>query len=223
MEDANLMLNFYFNKNCHQKLEVLALGAHPDDIEIGCSATIIKLAQLYPHLSINWVVFSGDANRKKEANNSAKELLKKVTRKNFTFYNFKDGFFPYEGRLIKECFEEIKVNTAPDIIFTHFRNDLHQDHRLINEMAWNTFRDHLILEYEIPKYDGDTQVPNFYVSVDDNIVDQKIDLIMKNFPSQKNKHWFTPDTFKGIMRLRGVEAGGATNCAEAFYSRKILL
>jgi LmbE family N-acetylglucosaminyl deacetylase len=199
---------------------VLCLGAHSDDIEIGCGGTILRLSQSYK-LNCRWVVFSSSAIRRKEGLASAALFLKSVKFKKVIIKNFKNGYFPYIGAEIKGYFEQIQKEFTPDIIFTHYRNDLHQDHRLISELTWNTFRDHFILEYEIPKFDGDLGAPNFFVLLDDVICRKKIDHILSSFRTQNDKHWFTEDTFLSILRMRGIECRAPGQYAEAFYSRKI--
>lgn len=203
--------------------KILCLGAHCDDIEIGCGGTLIKLIRAVKGAEIRWVVFSSDDRREKEASDSAKNLLKDVKKKKIQINRFRNSFFPYYGAEIKEYFETFSKEFSPDIIFTHFRNDLHQDHRLISELTWNTFRNHMILEYEIPKYDGDFGSPNFFVQFDEAISMKKIDDIMKYFKSQYDKAWFTKDTFMSILRLRGVESNSPGKYAEGFYCRKIIL
>ena len=168
------MLKFTLENLTKQDCNILLLGAHSDDIEIGCGGTILRLIRDYPDLSIHWIVFGANPMRSLEAHASAKRFLERAKNKNIVVKDFRDGFFPYIGAQIKEYFEELKHQIEPDIIFTHFRNDLHQDHRLINELTWNTYRNHLILEYEIPKYDGDLGVPNFYVNLNQKICDEKV-------------------------------------------------
>lgn len=201
---------------------VLCLGAHSDDIEIGCGGTIRTLTRAYPGLRVRWIVFSGDAVRAKEAREGAARFLKDAGESEAVVRQFRPSFFPYEGKDIKEYFESLKA-LQPDLIFTHYRQDLHQDHRLVSDLTWNTFRDHLILEYEIPKYDGDLGTPNVYVGLDEAVAREKVRHIMECFASQRDKHWFTEDTFLSIMRLRGMESGGAERYAEGFYSRKMVL
>lgn len=202
---------------------ILCLGAHCDDIEIGCGGTILQLIRQNNDLEIYWIVFSSDPDRKIEANQSAGKFLNRVQKKNILLKDFRDGFFPYEGMEIKESFETLKQEVAPDLIFTHYRHDLHQDHRLISELTWNTFRDHLILEYEIPKYDGDLGIPNVFVQIDELVAQNKVNYILDSYISQKKKPWFTEDTFFSILRLRGVESSSLSKYAEAFYGRKLNL
>lgn len=204
-------------------LKVLCLGAHCDDIEIGCGGTILKLTQKYPDSQIYWVVLSSNIEREIEANESANLFLENVIDKEVIIKNFRNGFFPYIGMQIKEYFEQLKMAINPDIIFTHYRNDLHQDHRFISEVTWNTFRDHLILEYEIIKYDGDIGVPNCYSSLSAELVEKKVEILCGVFKSQLNKPWFSEETFRSILRLRGVECNSKNDYAEAFYYRKVLI
>jgi LmbE family N-acetylglucosaminyl deacetylase len=183
---------------------------------------MLKLLAHYPNLHFHWVVFSADGKRRLEASKSAGLFLKSAKAKKVLIKDFRESFFPAEGPLIKELFEELKQRFDPDLIFTHYRHDLHQDHRVVSELTWNTFRNHLILEYEIPKYDGDMGSPNLFVQLDNRIMRQKIRHILDNFKTQRQKHWFTQDTFLSLMRLRGVESGGS-RYAEAFYCRKLVL
>ena len=204
-------------------LRLLAIGAHSDDIEIGCGGTILRLIEQGALVEVYWVVLTGESKRATEARNSAKALLGGVDKKHVILKNFQDGYFPYDGAHIKEFFEELKGEFSPDLIFTHQRSDLHQDHRVTCELTWNTFRDHFILEYEIPKYDGDMGVPNFFVPLDESLCRKKIDHLMTHFGSQLSKRWFKEDLFSGLLRLRGMECNSPTSFAEAFYSRKALL
>jgi LmbE family N-acetylglucosaminyl deacetylase len=199
---------------------VLAIGAHADDIEIGAGGTVLRLIEDDPNLEFYWVVLTGSHDRMAEARESALAFLGKTTA-SVTIPGFEDGFLPYHGREVKLFFETLKP-FAPDLILTHYRADLHQDHRLACELTWNTFRDHLILEYEIPKYDGDLGTPNFYVPLREEHVRKKIDLLSEHFASQRVKHWYERETFLGLMRVRGLECH-VTGHAEAFYCRKVVL
>jgi LmbE family N-acetylglucosaminyl deacetylase len=201
--------------------KILCLGAHPDDIEIGCGGTILKILDSMPGADFYWVVFSGDKQRKMEAQDSAKCFLGTTCAK-FDFLQFKDSYFPFIGGSIKDYFEQIKKNYCPDIIFTHNLNDAHQDHRLISSLTWNTFRDNLIIEYEIPKYDGDLTTTNLYVHLDEQTVTKKINYILNSFKSQKGNNWFTTDTFKSILCIRGIESNAPKAYAEGFNCRKIV-
>lgn len=202
--------------------KVLCLGAHSDDIEIGCGGTILKILGSNPDLSVSWVVFSSDSARAEEARRSADRFLKGAGSKEIILQEFRESFFPYDGGPIKEFFESLK-RISPDLICTHYRNDLHQDHRLISDLTWNTFRDHLILEYEVPKYDGDLGTPNMYVTLDEATTRRKTRIILDCFPSQRDKRWFTEDAFLAMMRLRGIESNSPSRYAEGFYCRKLVL
>lgn len=214
-----LEINF---KNKNRPLQVLCLGAHSDDIEIGCSGTIFRLVEENPQIKIYWVVLGSNQLRTEEARKSANTILEKIEEKNIIIKGFRDGFFPYIGAEIKDYFEELKKEISPDIIFTHYRHDLHQDHRLVSDLTWNTFRNHFILEYEIPKYDGDTSSPNFFIQLDEIICRKKILHLFTYFETQTVRDWFTEDTFMALLRLRGVESKSSSKYAEAFYCRKIV-
>jgi LmbE family N-acetylglucosaminyl deacetylase len=204
-------------------LRVLCLGAHCDDIEIGCGGTLLTLAATERQIEIYWFVFTSDERRKQEALKSAAVFLEKIPRRTVLVDSYRDGFLPYVGSAIKDRFEQLKSEFVPDLILTHYERDLHQDHRLISELTWNTFRDHLILEYEIPKYDGDFGSPNVLVSLSRPVVDKKIETVLGAFGSQSNKHWFSGEVFLSVMRLRGMEANAPSTYAEGFYCRKLVL
>ncbi|HMR62582.1 MAG TPA: PIG-L family deacetylase [Anaerolineae bacterium] len=217
------MLGISFTKDKDSKLRVLCLGAHSDDIEIGCGGTILRLAAEYPNLHVHWVVFGANQpQRAAEAHASAQAFLNQVSAKEIVVKGFRDSFFPYIGAEIKEYFEDIKQAMSPDLIFCHTRHDFHQDHRLICELTWNTFRNHFILEYEIPKYDGDIGSPNFFVQLDESTCLRKIDYLFEYFKTQASRDWFTKDTFLGVLRLRGIESKAPNHYAEAFYTRKVV-
>jgi LmbE family N-acetylglucosaminyl deacetylase len=202
--------------------KVLALGAHADDIEIGCGGTILRLLDEYPSVEVVWIVLSASGERRPEAIASASRFLRNARRKEVVTKEFRDGYFPYAGSELKDFFEELKQQYSPDLVLTHHREDLHQDHRLVSELTWNTFRNHLILEYEIVKYDGDLGVPNVFVRLGESTVRRKIQTILTCFKSQKGRAWFTEDTLLSILRLRGVEANSPERYAEAFYGRKMV-
>ena len=205
----------------HEPLSILCLGAHSDDIEIGCGGTILRILAEYDHVEVNWVVFSAKGERKNEAVASADLFLSNCKKRNDIVNDFRDGFFPYQGEEIKAFFESLKQEVKPDIIFTHYRNDLHQDHRLVSELTWNTFRNHSIFEYEIMKYDGDIGNPNFFVQLDYSTCQKKIKHLLGAFKSQANHQWFSEDAFLALLRLRGVECNSPGKYAEAFYCRKM--
>lgn len=199
---------------------ILCLGAHSDDIEIGAGGTILSLAVRYPGATIHWVVFSGMGERGAEARASAEFFTAEFANRNIRIFQYRDGFFPGEFTGLKETFQRIREECDPDLVFTHYREDLHQDHRMVSDLTWQTFRDHLILEYEIPKYDGDLGRPNLYFPVEEAVCEKKLSGIEKFFGSQRGKRWFNRDTFVSLARMRGVECASASGTAEAFYSRK---
>jgi LmbE family N-acetylglucosaminyl deacetylase len=202
---------------------VLCLGAHADDIEIGCGGTILRLVREQPGLNIWWIVFSAKAARKREARASARAFLKGAGQQRVVVKDFRDTFFPAQGEAIKQFFEGLKEEIQPDLVFTHYREDRHQDHRVLSDLAWNTFRDHVILEYEIPKYDGDLQQPNVFVPLEQDICRAKVGALCRFFQTQNNRHWFTKDLFYSLMRIRGIECASPTKYAEAFHCRKLTL
>ena len=217
------MLPLNLSRDPATPLQVLCLGAHSDDIEIGCGGTILQLLSGYSNVDVRWIVFSSNAEREREARASADLFLKKAKSKKVIVKRFRDGFFPYDGTKIKESLEKMRKDLNPDLIFTHYRDDRHQDHRVVSDLTWNTFRRHLILEYEIPKYDGDMGSPNWFVPLKPRVCERKIKYICEMFKTQQVKGWLTEDTFLALMRLRGVECQAADKYAEAFYCRKLTL
>jgi len=203
-------------------LTVLCVGAHSDDIEIGCGGTILRLAEQHPGSVFHWVVFSATGVRAAEARRAAELFVDRANLKGPLLKAFQDGFLPFVGAEVKATFEELKA-ISPDLIFTHSRKDAHQDHRLIAELTWNTFRDHMILEYEVPKYDGDLGQPGLFVPLPLEISQKKVRYIMDAFESQRTKRWFREDTFSSLMRLRGMECNAPSGYAEAFYCHKVVL
>jgi LmbE family N-acetylglucosaminyl deacetylase len=201
---------------------VLCFGAHSDDIEIGCGGTILRLVEANPGVEFTWVVFGGNEQRQAEARASAEAFLGSGTKKNIITKSFRDAFFPYQGEAIKEFVEEVKRGCSPDVVFTHYREDLHQDHRTINQFTWNAFRSHTILEYEIVKYDSDLGHPNLFSPLSETIVKRKTDLLMQHFGSQRGKQWYDEETFRGYLRLRGIQCDSPTRYAEAFHVRKMV-
>ena len=212
----------FFGANGAAPKRILCIGAHSDDIEIGCGGAVLRLLDAWPDAEVRWVVLSGEGRRADEARCAADLFLRAASRREVTVARFRDGFFPYDGAEIKTFFEELKKEPAPDLIFTHHRRDLHQDHRIVAELTWNTFRDHLILEYEIPKYDGGLPSPNFFVPLDEATCHRKVEHLMDAFGSQRQKRWFTEATFMALLRLRGVESGSAFGYAEGFVANKLL-
>jgi LmbE family N-acetylglucosaminyl deacetylase len=199
---------------------VLAIGCHADDIEIGCGGTLLALTRARPDLHVTWVILAAQGERESEARAAAEAFLSAVETPDIRVHRFRDGFLPYEGAAAKDVFEEFK-SVEPDLVLTHTRTDLHQDHRLACELTWNTFRDHLVLEYEIPKYDGDIGAPNVYVSLERDVVIEKLSLLQEHYASQSAKHWFDEELFRSLMRIRGMESG--SRYAEAFVARKLRL
>ena len=203
--------------------KILCLGAHSDDIEIGCGGALLQLVAAHPEVEVHWIVFSANPARKAEALASASAFLQGAARQNVVVHAFRDGYFPFVGDAVKDEFEAMRRTVAPDLIFTHCGHDLHQDHRLLCQLTYNTFRDHLVLEYEIPKWDGDLRTPNVYFPLLNATAQRKVDLLMQHFPSQAGRDWFTPDTFEALMRIRGLEARAPEGKAEGFYARKLIL
>jgi LmbE family N-acetylglucosaminyl deacetylase len=206
-----------------ERLSVLCLGAHSDDIEIGAGGTLLTWLDQGVRLDVHWCVLSGNDGRGIEARASADDFLAETAGRTIEIKTFRDGFFPEQGEEIKAWFEALKARVNPDVILTHRRDDAHQDHRQVNRLVWNTFRDHFILEYEIPKWDGDLGRPNFYMPVSEFVMKRKVALLMSHFGSQRSKQWFDPETFMGLARLRGMECRAAERYAEAFVARKLSL
>ena len=204
-------------------LRILCLGAHSDDIEIGCGGTILSLIASGTPVDCRWVVLSSDADREREARVSAAEFLKEAQHGEVLVRQFRNGYFPFVGDAVKDFIETLKTAEPPDVIFTHARDDRHQDHRVVSDLTWNTFRNHMILEYEIPKYDGDLGCPNVFVPLDEAHCREKIRILQTAFTTQRDKHWFDEATFRGLMRLRGMESCAPSFHAEAFYARKIVI
>lgn len=217
------MIQLSFDEAARGGLKILCLGAHSDDIEIGCGGTILRLAEQYPDSTFHWVVLSATGVRAAEAQRAAARFTSSAHLVAPVLKTFPDGFLPFAGSEVKAAFEELKKQISPDLIFTHNRKDAHQDHRMTAELTWNTFRNHLILEYEIPKYDGDLGHPSVFVPLQPETYQNKVKFIMDTFQSQHSKHWFEPETFLSLMRLRGMECNAASSYAEAFYCRKMVL
>jgi len=202
---------------------ILCLGSHCDDVEIGCGGTLLTLLARKPGIHVDWVVFSSDAEREAEARAGAEVFLERAGSSSVAIHSFRGSYFPYVAGDIKETFDALGRDTRPDVVFTHWRDDLHQDHRVLSELALNTFRDHLILEYEIPKWDGDLGRPAVFVPLGEEQVDAKVEAIWDAYESQRDKHWFTKETFLATMRLRGIECKAPSGYAEAFHCRKLVL
>lgn len=201
---------------------VLCLGAHADDIEIGCGGAVLDLLARQPgKIAVHWVVLSGDDARRAEARRAAEAFLAQAGARTVTTQTFRDTYFPFVGGEIKQFIAELRDQVSPDLIFTHRREDLHQDHRLVAELTWCAFRDHLVLEYEIPKYEGDLGRPNLFVPLDESVCRRKIELLLESFPTQRSRPWFTADTFWALLRLRGLECNSPSRFAEAFTCAKM--
>jgi LmbE family N-acetylglucosaminyl deacetylase len=200
---------------------VLAIGAHSDDLEIGCGGTVIALTRVHGDVSVHWVVLAASEERGDEARASAEALLASAAHRTIEVHSFRDGYLPHTAGRVKDAFEDLKARVDPQLILTHTRDDLHQDHRFACELTWNTFRDHLILEYEIPKWDGDTGRPNLYVPLPEGLVQEKLAVLSSHFRSQERKDWFDAELFRGLMRIRGMECRSTSGFAEAFIARKV--
>ncbi len=201
---------------------VLCLGAHSDDIEIGCGGSILTLLQRFPETTVDWVVLAADGERAGEARAGAAAFLENAARSNVVVKGFRERYFPYlEG--LKEYFDELGANLSPGLIFSPWRGDAHQDHRTVAELAANTFRNQLILEYEIPKYDGDLGRPEVYIPLRRAVGDRKIAAIFETFTSQSDRDWFSEETFRSLLRMRGIECRAPEGLAEAFHCRKLVL
>lgn len=218
------MLSLWSEASPRPPSRILCVGAHADDIEIGCGGTILKLLELGGGAtSIDWIVLSAPGARSKEANRGAQTFLERANDARVVIEDFRMSYFPYVGATLKERFDALGDEVSPDLVLTHRRDDFHQDHRLVGELTWNTFRDHLILEYEIPKYDGDLGRANVFVHLDEATSRQKVNSILSTFESQREKPWFSEDVFMSMLRIRGMESRSASGFAEGFYCRKLVL
>jgi LmbE family N-acetylglucosaminyl deacetylase len=215
------MIKFGFEP--HGSLRLLCLGAHSDDLEIGCGGTVLQWLAQYTGLEVTWVVLSAPGPRAREATESANALLRSATVTKVILREFRDGHFPAQFQEAKNLFEELKSSENPDVILTHRLEDRHQDHRLVAELTWQTFRNHVILEYEIPKYEGDLGQPNTYVALSEGIGQRKVEHLLQHFGSQRAKSWFRSETFFALMHLRGIECRAASGLAEGFHARKLCL
>jgi LmbE family N-acetylglucosaminyl deacetylase len=205
------------------RLNVLCLGAHSDDIEIGAGGTLLGWLAAGVRLEVCWCVLSAPGARAAEARASADAFLRGAAAASIELGEFEDGFFPYQGAQLKAWLEGLRARVQPDVVLTHRRGDAHQDHREVCQLTWNLFRDHLILEYEIPKWDGDLGQPNVYVPLAASVLEQKIELLHAHFGSQRAKAWFDAETFRGLARLRGAECRAPERYAEGFVVRKARL
>ena len=200
---------------------VLAIGCHADDVEIGCGGTLLALTR-GRSVEVTWVVLGAEGDREAEARASAEEFLAAAARADVVVHGFRDAYMPYHGESVKEAFEELKEHRARSRPHAHARRPPPGPPARLRA-TWNTFRDHLILEYEVPKWDGDLGRPNVYVPLDDDLVADKLDLVLRHFPTQVGKHWYDGETFRGLMRLRGLECASPSRYAEAFYAPKVML
>ena len=217
------MLPLRFGAEPDRPLSVLCLGAHSDDIEIGCGGTIMRLLADHPGAEVTWVVFTASGAREEEARASAAAFLTAAGSSAVSIHQFRESYFPSVVGDIKDLFEHLKSATEPDLVLTHRRVDRHQDHQTIAELTWNTFRDHLIAEYEIPKYEGDLGQPNLYVPLEADVAEAKVELLMEHFGTQRSKRWFRAETFRGLMALRAIECNAPDGWAEAFHVDKVIV
>jgi LmbE family N-acetylglucosaminyl deacetylase len=216
------MIKLSLQKDLREPLTILCVGAHSDDIEIGCGGTLLQLARNVVKPRFCWVVLSATGARQTEARKAA-ELFVTGCENEVILKDFRDGYLPYDGARVKDFFEQLKSHVNPDVIFTHWGGDAHQDHRLVSELTWNTFRNHLVLEYEIPKFDGDMGRPNTFVALEEQACREKVNNLCAVFESQRSKSWFSAETFLGLLRLRGMESNAPSGYAEAFYARKMMI
>lgn len=217
------MLQLKLGQGKEKPIEFLFIGAHCDDIEIGCGGVVLRLIKEYPQAMFRWVVFSSTEQRAAEARQSFSMFSENLDNKSLIVNDFRNGYFPYIGAEIKDYFEELKQTAKPDMIFTHHGQDYHQDHRVLSELTWNTFRNHFILEYEIPKYDGGLSSPNVFFPLTISESQRKLEILLECFSTEHSKSWFTRETFQGLMRLRGVECNAPSGYAEGFYCRKAII
>ncbi len=215
------MLQLGLGTESGRPLDLLFVGAHSDDIEIGCGGTVLRLLAEHPGSRATWVVLSATADREAEARSSASAFLSSAASSTVEVASFRESYFPYIGDAVKDYFNELRKRVEPDVVFCHTRADEHQDHRTVAELVWNTFRDHLVCEYEIPKYEGDLGQPNLYVELSPEVAQRKVELLMHHFGTQRSKRWFRTETFAAMMALRGIEAGATA--AEAFHARKLVI
>lgn len=207
-----------------RQLRVLCIGAHSDDIEIGCGGTLLEWMDMRCTLHVTWVVLSAVGARAVEARRSATNLLARAKRVNIVIHGLDDGRFPAYYSEVKNALESVRSHWPdPDVILTHRLEDRHQDHRTVAEVAWQTWRDHLVFEFEIPKYEGDLGQPNVYVPISARNGRRKVEHLMRHFGTQRSKSWFSPETFEGLMHLRAIECRSTSGFAEAFHLRKATL
>lgn len=217
------MLDFLPALPAAAPLRLLCIGAHSDDLEIGCGGTVLTWLAGGRPADVTWVVLTAEGDRAREAKRSARALLQRASRHDIVLGAFKDGFLPSQYEAVKDFFESIKARCSPDIVLTHRLEDRHQDHRLASELTWNTWRDHQILEYEIMKYEGDLGQPNVFVPLKASIAQRKATHLARHFASQRAKSWFDESNFEALARIRGLECRSPSGLAEAFHARKMRL
>lgn len=217
------MIGLLPDRGSGETLKVTCLGAHCDDIEIGCGGTLLALRKRHPNLELRWLILSSDELRASEARKSAARFGVEDVAKQVQIETFRDGYLPWEGAAVKQAIHDHSRSFEPHIVFTHFRDDRHQDHRLVSDVTWNAYRDHLVLEYEIPKWDGDLGRPNVYMPLEHEEVEAKLEILHEVYASQLEKDWFQPEAFRGLMAVRGVESRAGSGHAEAFHARKLVL
>jgi len=217
------MLRLVPEAPARRPLRLLCIGAHSDDLEIGCGGTVMTWLASMRAVEVTWVVLSAEGPRASEARRSARALLARAVAHKVVIAAFRDGYLPAQYADVKNFFEERKKEINPDVVLTHWLQDRHQDHRLAAELTWNTWRNHLVLEYEIPKYEGDLAPPNAYVPIPETLARRKVAHLKRHFSTQRRKDWFVADNFLGLMRLRGMESRSPSGFAEAFHARKLVL
>jgi LmbE family N-acetylglucosaminyl deacetylase len=205
-----------------RQLDILCIGAHCDDIEIGCGGTILSLQRQYPRCKIHWLVLTSVPTRRQEAMTAVRKFIRPSARGEVRIGTLPDGYLPAHFSEVKTQFEDLKRAIHPDLILTHHELDRHQDHSLISQITWQTFRDHMIWEYEIPKYDGDLLTPNMYVPLVSAVAARKVAMIVRTFSSQETKSWFSAENLLAAMRIRGLESRSPSGFAEAFHCRKLV-
>ena len=204
-------------------LKLLCLGAHSDDLEIGCGGTVLSWLESSRPIDVTWVVLTAQGERTRETRHSAAALLRRAASVDVVLGEFRDGFLPSQYEQVKAFMESVKLRCVPDIVLTHRLEDRHQDHRLISELTWNTWRNQFVLEYEILKYEGDLGQPNVFVPLRAAIARRKAEHLMRHFGTQRSKAWFNPENFLALARIRGLECRAPEGFAEAFHARKMAL
>jgi LmbE family N-acetylglucosaminyl deacetylase len=203
-----------------RRLSVLALGAHPDDIEIAAGGTLLSLAERHPGLHVRYVVMTGTPERQVEARAAARAFTPGAELEVET-YDLPDGRLPAVWGQVKEIMADLARSVRPDVILAPSPADAHQDHRTVGEIVPTAFRDQLYLGYEVPKWDGDLARPNTYFPLTDATARRKVELLDKCYPSQHGRDWWDEETFLALARLRGIEC--RSRYAEAFTSAKLIV